>query len=208
LLDKLHDIINEYIELYAPGKEAIQSSIPVIKQIIADTAKERDEWDESVNRRNHKILIRTVVTYCKHREVMVASGKMLNNKQENTHKTNESTSKDLKEFRNQIVEKLDKARNTLADQQLKLKVMRTNKTKSQQSIETKIFKVLKEIRVELSFYHGGSLNGKDIEKVMNNASHVFDNFSLIFKEGKREDCMLSDAEIEWLCLHFCKAFVL
>ncbi len=43
LLDKLCDIINKYIESYTPGKEAIRSSIHVIKQIIADTAKERDE---------------------------------------------------------------------------------------------------------------------------------------------------------------------
>ncbi len=207
-MDKLHDIINEYIESYAPGEEAIRSSIPVIKQIIADTAKERDEWDESVDGRNRKTLIRTVATYCKRREVMVASGEMLNNKQESTHKMNESTLKDLKELCNRIVKTLDKARNTLADQQLKLKVMQTNKVKIQQSIETQIFKVLKEIGVELSSYHGGSLNGKDIKKVMNNASHVFDNFSLIFKEGKREDCVLSNAEIESLCLHFCKAFVL
>jgi hypothetical protein len=80
--------------------------------------------------------------------------------------------------------------------------------KGQQSIETKIFKVLKDIGVELSSYHGGSLNGKDIKKVMNNASHVFDNFSLIFKERKRDDCLLSDAEIEGLRLHFCEVFVL
>jgi hypothetical protein len=98
LLDKLHDIINKYIELYAPGEEAIRSSIPVIKQIIADTAKERDEWDESVNGRNHKTLICTVATYCKRCEVMVASGEMLNNEQESTHKTNESTLKELKIF--------------------------------------------------------------------------------------------------------------
>jgi hypothetical protein len=206
ILDKLCDIINKYIESYAPGKEAIQSSIPVIKQIIADTAKERDEWDESVNGRNRKTLIRTVATYCKPCEVMVASGEMLNNEQESTHKMNESTLKDLREFRNQIVKKLDKARTILADQQLKLKVMQTNKTKSQQSIETKIFKVLQEIGVELSSYHGGILNGKDIKKKMNNASHVFDNFSLTFKEGKREDCVLLDTEIESLCLHFCKMF--
>jgi hypothetical protein len=139
---------------------------------------------------------------------MVASGEMLNNEQESTHKTNKSTLKYLKEFCNQIVKKLDKASDTLADQQLKLKVMQTNKTKSQQSIETKIFKVLKEIEVELSSYHGGSLNGKDIKKVMNNAFHIFDIFSLIFKEGKREDCVLLDLEIELLCMHFCKVFVL
>jgi hypothetical protein len=43
---------------------------------------------------------------------------------------------------------------------------------------------------------------------MNNASHVFDNFSLVFKDGKRDDCLLLDVEIELLCLHFCEVFVL
>jgi hypothetical protein len=139
---------------------------------------------------------------------MVASGEILNNKQESTHKTNESTLKELKDCHKRMVHKLDKARNTLADQQLKLKVMQTNKVKGQLSIETKVFKVLKDIGVELSSYHGGSLNGKDIKKVMNNASHVFKKFSLVFKEGKRDDCLLLDVEIESLCLHFCEVFVL
>ena len=58
----------------------------------------------------------------------------------------------------EFVEKLSKARKMVTDQQLKLKTMRTSKVKDQQSIETKIFKVLKEIGVELSSYHGGSLN--------------------------------------------------
>jgi hypothetical protein len=107
-----------------------------------------------------------------------------------------------------MVHKLDKTRNTLADQQLKLKAMRTNKVNDQLSIETKVFKVLKDIGIELSSYHGGSLNGKDIKKVMNNASHVFDCISVVFKEGKRDDCLLSDAEIELLCKHFCEVFVL
>ena len=72
----------------------------------------------------------------------------------------------------------------VSDQQLKLKAMRTLKVKDQGSIETKIFSVLKEIGVELSAYHGGSLNGKDIKKVMNNACHIFDRFSTIFKGGR------------------------
>jgi len=50
--------------------------------------------------------------------------------------------------------------------------------------ETKVFQVLKEIGVELSSYHGGSLHGKDIKKVMNNASHIFDQFAVIFQEGR------------------------
>ncbi len=54
----------------------------------------------------------------------------------------------------------------------------------------------------MSSYHGGSLNGKDIKKVMNNASHIFDQFAAIFKEGKRKDCLLSDDDLDLLCLHF------
>ena len=65
LLEKLHDIINKYIESYPSGEESIRSSIPVLKQIITDTAKQRDEWDESVNKKNRKTLMKTVATYCK-----------------------------------------------------------------------------------------------------------------------------------------------
>jgi hypothetical protein len=49
LLEKLRDITNEHIEIYAPGEELTRSSIPVLKQIIADTAKLRDDWDASAD---------------------------------------------------------------------------------------------------------------------------------------------------------------
>ena len=61
----------------------------------------------------------------------------------------------LEEFCNKFVEKLVKAQRMVSDQQLILKAMRTLKVKEQGSIETKIFRVLKEIGVELSAYHGG-----------------------------------------------------
>ncbi len=62
--------------------------------------------------------------------------------------------------------------------------------------------------MELSSYHRGSLNRKDIKKVMNNASHIFDKFAAIFKEGKMKECLLSDADIESMCLHFQEVYVL
>ena len=108
----------------------------------------------------------------------------------------------------EFVKKLEKARVMLRDQMEKLKTMRTSKVKDQQSIETKIFKVLKEIGVELSSYHGRSLNGKDIRKVMTNACYVFDTFAAIFKGGKRPNCSLSDTHIDALCLQFREVFVL
>jgi hypothetical protein len=68
--------------------------------------------------------------------------------------------------------------------------------------------VLKEVGVELSSYHGGGLIRKGINKVMNNASHIFDKFAAIFKEGKRKECLLSDTDIESMCLHFWEVYVL
>jgi hypothetical protein len=43
---------------------------------------------------------------------------------------------------------------------------------------------------------------------MNNASHIFDQFAVIFKDGKRPDCILSVTDIDTLCLHFREVFVL
>ncbi len=96
----------------------------------------------------------------------------------------------------------------LADQQLKLKVMQTAKGKKEHSIELKIIKMLTDIGVEMSLYHGGSLNGKDTKKVMNNATYFFDRLAVILKEGKRADSLLSDDDIDTLCLHFQGVFVL
>jgi hypothetical protein len=122
----------------------------------------------------------------------------------NTHTTDDKIKfKQLDEYCNkEFVKKLEKARVMLRDRMEKLKTMRTSKVKDQQSIETKIFRVLKEIGVELSSYHGGSLNGKDIRKVMTNACYVFDTFATIFKGGKRPNCLLSDTNIDALCLQF------
>ena len=82
------------------------------------------------------------------------------------------------------------------------------KGKKEHSVESKMFRVLKKIGVELSSYHGGSLNGKDIKKVMNNATHVFEEFAVIFKEGKRENCTLSNEAMDAMCVHFREVFVL
>jgi hypothetical protein len=73
--------------------------------------------------------------------------------------------KDLDDICNHLVNKLKQACHTLADQQLKLKVMQAAKGKNKDSVDTKLFKVLKEIGVELSSYHGGSLNGKILKRL-------------------------------------------
>ena len=96
----------------------------------------------------------------------------MNNQVELTHRINEPTLKDLNVHRNRLVGKLKRARRTLADQQLKLKAIETAKGKTEYRWDKKI-QILKNVGAELSSYHGGSLNGKDIKKVMNNSAHIF-----------------------------------
>ena len=94
-----------------------------------------------------------------------------------THETNVANLKKLQDSRNGIAEKLKRAHNKLVEQQTKLKDMRRAKVRGQHRIETKILCVLKEIGVELSSYHGESLNEKDIKKVMNNATGWLPKFA-------------------------------
>ena len=139
---------------------------------------------------------------------MIVASEEESDEREVTYHSNVIELKKIQAVRDSIVNKLKKARRSLAEQQTKLHDMRKVKVRGQQSIETKVFKVLKEIGVELSSYHGGSLNGKDIKKVMNNASHIFDQFAAIFKGGKREECLLADSDIDTMCLHFREVYVL
>ena len=52
------------------------------------------------------------------------------------------------------------------------------------------------------------MNGKDIKKVMNNSAHIFDKLTVIMKEGKRPNSILSNANVNALRLHFREVFVL
>ena len=62
-------------------------------------------------------------------------------------KFNESMLKDLNVHCNHLVKNLKRARRTLADQQLKLKAIETAKGKTEYSVETKMFKLLKNVGV-------------------------------------------------------------
>jgi hypothetical protein len=70
-----------------------------------------------------------VAVYAKRREILLAN----NNEQDKlTHRINELMLKNLANIRNCLVNKLKRARRTLADQQLKLKVMQAAKGKKRQ----------------------------------------------------------------------------
>ena len=117
--------------------------------------------------------------------------------------------KPLLEKRNGMVEVLETTRKLATKLQTKIRDKQKEKAKRSQSLESQIFEVLKQqAGVELTAYHGGSLNGKDIRKVMNDATELFSEFSTILKAGKRDDCELSDDDIDALCRNFRLVFVL
>ncbi len=71
LLELLKDIINEHLEIYAPGEESIRLAVPALKQIIANTAKQRDAWDESDEGDTWKTLKLAVATHQKRQQSIV-----------------------------------------------------------------------------------------------------------------------------------------
>ena len=183
LLKMLRYIVNEFIENMTLTEVTIRLSIPTLRNIITETATKRDEWDASPEGKMRMTLKRT--------------------------NADEEQLKTLEDYRKKtFVDVLTKTHKKVTEQLDKLKQIRSAKVKSPDSIETKMFKVLKTIGVELSSYHGGSLNGKDIKKVMNNATYVFDQLALIFEDLKRSDCLLTNDDITALCLHYREVFVL
>ncbi len=68
-------------------------------------------------------------------------------RQEESYQSNVIRLNELQRFRDEITNKLKKARLALAIQQSKLKEMRKGKVRQQSSIKTKVFAVLKEIGV-------------------------------------------------------------
>jgi hypothetical protein len=143
LFTMLRNIINEHIETYAPGEEAIRRAIPALKQVIKETTAMRDSWDSSDDGKQLKTLTRTVAAYKRQwEETSISAGEKTNveDERERTHILDRSKLKALQDFRKRtFADKLQKARQTLADQQSKLKEMRRAKVRRQHSIETQLF---------------------------------------------------------------------
>jgi hypothetical protein len=146
LLDVLRDIINEQLENLTLSEEKIHALIPLLKQIIAETAANWDLWDNANNGKNlktgHKLGAAKKKNGSDTRdndEIIEQSGVVMEEEQ-NTHTTGDEIKfKKFDEYRNkEFVKKLEKDRVMLRDQMEKLKTMRTSKVKDQQSIETKI----------------------------------------------------------------------
>jgi hypothetical protein len=69
----LREVINEYIEQYTPGEESIWTSIPTLRQIIANTAQQQNKWDDSPKGLTLKTMKRAIATHNKRRQLVVAS---------------------------------------------------------------------------------------------------------------------------------------
>ena len=115
----------------------------------------------------------------------------------------------IQKERNKITALLARARSHLKTLKEKIKSFKSDRKRSGDGIETKIFNVLKSAYgVKIQAYHGGSLTGKDIQKVMQSSGEIFSIFASILKENKKDDCKLTNAEIEELCSQFGSACVL
>ena len=104
--------------------------------------------------------------------------------------------------------RVDKCKNMLKNMKEKLTKFRQTRKKSDDGIESKMLDVLKTVGVELTRYHGGSLNGVDIKKVIGNAAYIFDEFAVILKENKKADSPMSNAAIDKLCADTKQLFLL
>ena len=127
LLKMLRNIINKFLENMTLTEMSIHLSIPALRNIIAETATKRNEWDASPGRKMHTTLKR----------ITSPTGSIAN------------TLKELEDYRQKtFVDVPRKTHDKLSDQLDKLKKIRSVKVKAPDSIETKLFKVLKTIRVE------------------------------------------------------------
>ena len=119
-------MINEYIEQYSPGEESIRTTIPTLRQIIADTAQQRNEWDDSPEGLTLKTMKRAVATHNKRRRLVVASQ---DDGQDDSYQSNVIRLNELQRSRDAIANKLKKARLALVNQQSKLNEMRKGKVR-------------------------------------------------------------------------------
>jgi len=90
-----------------------------------------------------------------------------------------------------------------------IKTFKSDRKIDDEGIETALFSVFKDLYgVKLQAYHGGSLHGKDHQKIMSNADEIFTLFAEILKENAKEDCKLTHDEIEELCQKYSNLYIL
>ena len=110
--------------------------------------------------------------------------------------------------RNELVKTIDCTREYISELRSKLKVFWSQRKILTTGLETKMLKVLEGFDVQLASYHGGTFNGTDIKKIMNNAKYIFDSFAKLLTRGKRIGCKLNDNQIVDKCNKYEHLFLL
>ncbi len=81
------------------------------------------------------------------------------------------------------IENAKKYRTSLND---KIKEFKKIRKRRGDGIESEMFVTLKLFGIEVQAYHGGSLHGKDVQKLMSNASDIFKSFADTLKKCKKD----------------------
>ena len=87
--------------------------------------------------------------------------------------------------------------------------MKSKRKKKGNGIEDQMFKLLSlpPYQIKVQAYHGDTMTGKDIQKLMENAHEIFPKFAEILKNEVKEGGM-SPTEIDQLCESTKRLFVL
>ena len=75
-------------------------------------------------------------------------------------------------------------------------------------LESEMIKVLLLYDITIQAYHGGSLHGKDVQKLMSNAHEIFDAFADILTKNMKEGCEYKKEEIQQLCKDYATICIL
>lgn len=85
----------------------------------------------------------------------------------------------------------------------KLKGFKKARKSQEDSVCTKIDKILKKYDINRAAYHGGDLQGNDVIKLMENAEEIMaDVQDLFIRERECERCKFSEQEIRIICSDF------
>ena len=75
-------------------------------------------------------------------------------------------------------------------------------------LESEMMKVLLLYDITIQAYHGGSLHGKDVQKLMSNAHEIFESFAQILTENMKEGCAYNKEDIKQVCKNYATLCIL
>ncbi len=114
--------------------------------------------------------------------------------------------------RKKITNRLDKNNCYIKKAKDKITQFKSGRKMEEDGVETRLFSILKNFYgVKLQAYHGGSLHGKDHQKVMDNADEIFHSFAGVLKEEnkkKGDACVMKDEDIDELCRKYASLYLL